>query len=526
MSLFELYNNSNFKETIQISFWCVFCINNPLIPVSLQKLNPNQNHKLNLLQYFLEIEASAVKTLLRPKLLLSLIKKKFRITKNYVSFFKIKQYLAILSNQDNFHLTVNTTLSTFPSLSLLMDYVIMEAIFHSANTTNFVPDIDVVVLNFVTLKSIKQYLSSDWHAMTTIVGQEEYSFLTCDGINLSLSYAFYASPFDIWSWTLIALIITFLTGIFLAVRCIDIVFYIMVLSFVLTERPIEFLERFWLQKHCKLKFLLILWSLGGLLLSNFYKSFFTSEITLPIKATAIYREFKDLENFTIYAPIKQEISFLSLYDSIEGVKMLPQFFEVIMTLLRSKVPEISEFANNILASYDESSHINTLLRPLSYHRPSHFWGNLTKENCKKRAYIDTTENVKRVLEYVNEKKTTIFNKGTEHLRLNYIGWYFRAVYMDTRLFKGIHEKLEIIISSGIYNYWKNLYDRFRSPKLFKDYEENGIIFEGGTGVLSSNLLSAFVIYLGLSFSALVLFANECCVKSLKIVTDRLKWGKR
>lgn len=109
----------------------------------------------------------------------------------------------------------------------------------------------------------------------------------------------------------------------------------------------------------------------------------------------------------------------------------------------------------------KSLEMNVLL----YRYPEHFVNNLS--TCEKTAYLDTNERIDTILPYVNDVSGKTFIKGEENGFLTtYRGFVDKGIQNNS-----FWEKLKIMISSGIYSYWKTWFknSKIKREKLFQYY---------------------------------------------------------
>jgi hypothetical protein len=110
---------------------------------------------------------------------------------------------------------------------------------------------------------------------------------------------------------------------------------------------------------------------------------------------------------------------------------------------------------------------SSLMKLVSYKNPPEFLETLT--NCeKKTAYIDSTNNIMNLLPYLNNHKgsSKVFLKGDDGFLSSYYGWVITPL---RRGYSFAEKRLKWLITSGLYQYWRDWYQRNKPEQLFHHY---------------------------------------------------------
>ncbi|OXA41359.1 hypothetical protein Fcan01_23625 [Folsomia candida] len=346
------------------------------------------------------------------------------------------------------------------------------------------------------------------------VDTENYNFLTCASVHKHILYShIYLSPMDPWCWVLLAACVISMTAIIGNRRGKWRFSILLDLAGALLEEPI--LIQF--QPTKTQIFLFSVWVGTSLVITTGWEANFTTQIIRPINTSSPFNSFLDISNFTFYSPIPT--SEYALIDDPSLGEPFPDLIFVFGNLLNSRIQKISEMARNILKISPTLGY--TRIKPLAYKYPAYFWGNITTPSCEGRAYADTGRHIDAILQFANKMGADLSNgvrfvKGKDPLRVGMTGWTcFTAG--DASKAEFLIQLQHGIIASGIFNYWKELYFRFKPTKLFQDYDKcfnNSEPAEVDKGVrrleLNSNVASILIIYLRLCQLCLIWFLGEVC----------------
>ncbi|OXA41456.1 hypothetical protein Fcan01_23680 [Folsomia candida] len=363
------------------------------------------------------------------------------------------------------------------------------------------------------LSRINQYLEKPDIFVVT-VDTENYNFLTCASVHKHILYShIYLSPMDPWCWLLLAACVISMTALIGYHRGKWRFSILLDLSDALLEKPI--LIRF--QPTNMQIFLFSVWVGTSVVITTGWKANFTTQIVRPINTSSPFNSFLDISNFTFYSPIPT--SEYALIDDPSLGEPFPELIFAFRNLLNSRIQKISEMARNTLEISPTLGY--TRIKPLAYKYPAYFWGNMTRPSCDGRAYADTRQHIDEILPFANKMGADLNNgvrfvKGKDPLRIGITGWMWFTPG-DASKAELLVQRQHGIITSGIFNYWKELYFRFKPTKLFQDYDKRfkntgpAKVHKGARRLgLNSNVASILIIYLFLCQWCLIWFLGEVC----------------
>lgn len=216
------------------------------------------------------------------------------------------------------------------------------------------------------------------------------------------------------------------------------------------------------------------------------------ELISPLQPSAPWKYVWDMEGFTMFFPIDdtnvnreaygcgQKTYFnlnrfaprlrrAALYDGdLRKFTLFRTFVDHFM-----KVTILDQVASDILChslplkerwSFQKELEL-PILNVLLYRYPLDFVNNLSI--CDKTAYLDTKENIDSILPYINDVSGKTFIKGEENGFLS-SHYGIRGTGLRNNYF---WTKLKVMISSGMYGYWKAWFKTSKSKreKLFYHY---------------------------------------------------------
>lgn len=376
------------------------------------------------------------------------------------------------------------------TLPQLLDYILLEgAIWLNLSSIN--TDCSArQSYHIPRLGAITNFREADGNMFIILVGAIEFNFVTCDGIQPLLSYKIYISPLDGACWGLTVTFLIVIASIVGNLRRSFHAFWIIFIDLmgVLVEKSIQMSSL----SRANVA-ILSLWIWSSLILTTGWKAVFTTEVITPIFPMSRFKSFPDLTNFTFYFPIEEEEFYF--YENPGISYVVPYLVYILHTLRSSKAAGIANFSMQTLQADRDTGY--TRIFPLAYNHPEHFFGNLTKWNCKKVAYADTCDRINAILSYAihkGKKSGARFAKGKDVLRTNPKGWMWLSLG-DSRRAENLIRRQQIFMSSGIYRYWEGLYGRFKRAKLFQDYDNDKMqenLKDKGLGT-DSKIVSAMVI---------------------------------
>ncbi|OXA53352.1 hypothetical protein Fcan01_10987 [Folsomia candida] len=435
-----------------------------------------------------------------------------------VGVAKVAEYLKNQYNQETFDFNYFTrahrTLEVF-DFDQILDFILLEEAFKqnlSISSKRLRNKLSYFVPKF---QDVIFFVAQNGNVFYTFIGEMDYNFITCDGMQSLLRYELYLTPADIYCWALSILAIVIVSAIIvfpnlsgnyifeMGTRIID-------LFGVLIEKPITM--KFHITPKLSL-LLLSIWIWSSLILYTGWKAAFTTEVIKPTIPTSRFKGFQDLINFTFYFPIKEE--YYEVYENPALGAFIPELQLIFRYLKNSKEPGIADLSHATMAMNVETGY--TRIFPMAYKYPDHFLGNLTKEGCKNKAYVDTKDSICRILPYSNRRMKKFgvrFAKGERVLRTNPKGWMW-LLFGDGRQAEGLIRRQKGIISSGIYKYWSGLYEQFGKVKLFQFYDEEAELRK-------KDVTEGMKIPLGLEskiVSSIVIFFISCAISLIVFLAE-------
>jgi hypothetical protein len=136
-------------------------------------------------------------------------------------------------------------------------------------------------------------------------GKEGFNFITCDGSSRSISFSAYAKPFTIEVWIGLVLTLIISTIIMVAItKCFRIpglsLVSVFFTKYALLMETDVFMGQ--MSRSKKFRLFLAIWLFGSLIISTAYKGDNIASIIVPNEVEKKYKEFSQLEGFTLYTP--------------------------------------------------------------------------------------------------------------------------------------------------------------------------------------------------------------------------------
>lgn len=392
--------------------------------------------------------------------------------------------------------------------------------------------------------STKQALQFQREEHNIILSEvKSYSFLSCHGVNLHKTLFLGVSPFDKYTWSCI-----FISGliIFIIILCLTTTHHnpsvssswglFSLIAIILENSIMSSIESKLNLTSNKfyygLKIVLGSWIVMMAILSNWYKSSFTTEMIAPFQSTAPWRTMMDIQEFSIFFPVEDTPFNSKTYDnsppsplyhfhlgiesqlsttmSYDGQSKTLQGYKQVATrlgygLLYSVAHSFNENNNK-----SQSNRQRTPLKCLMYKYPHHFVNNLS--SCHNVAYMDTAENVVSILPFINDNVSgKKFAKGEDGFLSSHHGWSTTTVRNNY-----VWKRLKMIITTGQYSHWESWFKRIKPKKLFQHYA-NWTHPLDPVAVqrldFNSKIVTAFYLLGGFLGASLLILIGECCLRS-------------
>lgn len=341
------------------------------------------------------------------------------------------------------------------------------------------------------------YISDQISAKDVILlGWKNLNFLSYYAVGRHIStFGELISPFDMTTWTMLAfsfiLVSIFLGRLTTRERTVfDSSGPLVSVGIMLEASTLGGVEFNLLGKRGNVGFrlILLLWVFPvGTVLRNWYKTYFTFEMIVPAEITAPWRSFVDVEGFKLIAGLSTLLEEYEMGGSMSSgnflfyIKLRQELGAAMRYAATSiKFRGYSRIANVWLeGTYDgqtqERNVSDRLVVPLL--DPDGFLKNVTQ--CEtKIAFIDKAENVRNLVGILNDyyrhkeggKRRTYFRKGVsdeETFMGAPMGWEMNAFSYNF-----VYERLKASFSSGIYNHWREWYDRVRPQVMSYNMTNN------------------------------------------------------
>ncbi|OXA62613.1 hypothetical protein Fcan01_01284 [Folsomia candida] len=350
------------------------------------------------------------------------------------------------------------------------------------------------------------------------VSEVQYNFITCAGVASKMNFRFYTATLQ--PWVGIALVTSLATSTTIIVIMRREIESRVSLVQLFAKTGLTLMSS-WFENYTPVvilntweKYLFITWWFSSLVITTEYKSLFTSEVITPWRSTSPYTNFGQIENFTLFSPVIREDR-LVYYDNPAAGEAIPDVAIDLWNIAGSHSP-YANIAEKALQRSEGKGFV--YLKSLAYQYPSHFMGKLTP-NCGNKAYVDTRENIERILPWASAVTGKVFVQGERpYLETGQKGWIWSPVAQngDPRIMEDIVTRLQVMAMSGIYLYWKVLYEKYGlRKKLFQQFD-NGTVEATGAGGDGLGLRS--------NVSTIMVILNFCSVIcALVFVAELLCW---
>lgn len=354
--------------------------------------------------------------------------------------------------------------------------------------------------------------------------ENPFNFVTCSTKTNDYNFSVYLAPFDVWIWICGLISLAFATGAIYGILKKIGFFYFKVyeIAFLVATNPTLLVSK--VSKRAKIiMFIVSLWMTTELILSNGYKGVIVKKLIAPdISADNFPNSLADLmeNNFTIF-------TLKSLYSPVtrkeyDWSKLFSTFGRYLVRLIKPILEELDVECEKSNVSF------NCLDMKSRYAKYIDVWNQITMikpkelkkvlnqvEMCDKSAFIAPNEelmgNFKNKLLPVRSRinqKELFYGNGLKIKEIN-IFWTFADTF-DGSL---VPDRLKIMLSSGIFMFWKNLQNRFKYFGI-RDIHLLEFVACG----LHSNFATLFVIFgVGIATS-LLCFGGE--VIRLKVKKSR------
>ncbi|OXA44318.1 hypothetical protein Fcan01_20534 [Folsomia candida] len=311
-----------------------------------------------------------------------------------------------------------------------------------------------------------------------ILERRSFGFLSCHGVGVhSTRLAPILSPFDYLTWTFIltSLLVTVLL-LNIANHAIGAISFFFVIAVSLENSILAAYQNIMFPKTHKLSIQMIVsvyLLLLGTTLPAWYKTSFTMEMIVLPEISVPWRTMMDVRNFKFYIALESILDDLTLHNFSK--QDLLELFDVrvgmelhLRTKFQGNSKILQEYRNVAKTLYDgtfinRDNNADRLIYPVSYSDPDTFVEKIS--TCEKVGYMDSTENLEKLVPYLNDnKKGKIFMLGESGFFSWLRGWQFFPV-------KGSHtfKRFKGMVSSGIYSHWEKWYEREKPVKLFRHY---------------------------------------------------------
>ncbi|OXA61711.1 hypothetical protein Fcan01_01352 [Folsomia candida] len=372
-------------------------------------------------------------------------------------------------------------------------YVLFEKSLYGFNTS---VEIDQKKERFYVFNKIQPLSFSTYIGDVIIVKKISKSFLSCYGSATVTFLEQYATPLDYISWISCLTVFGMITTILWVFhpgyeRIHEKYFIVITLLAPLLDTYVpdyKFSSKTDPQKcvhddrgritYSVLKCLALAWLLFTIVLTTGYKSAFTSSILVPLKSSASWKQIYDVNWSKIYSLIAESVETLTAYNNGSGLGLFYYYFLLERTQgYAGQLKKLSQFQKLVetlwqdlivIMGMDKPNEHNEdpIFKPLSYRFPAHLLGNLSVCN-EKVAYLDDSDNIREILKFMNNNNGNreYFKGGDDFLDEDF--GFETAEFFDQSNF--VVKQMKILLSSGIYRYWENWYERNKPNKLFSSY---------------------------------------------------------
>ncbi|OXA53879.1 hypothetical protein Fcan01_11253 [Folsomia candida] len=395
-----------------------------------------------------------------------------------------------------------------------VSYLLIEGVIQTTNVSSPQVSYPVHPLTLPQLES-QDLVNPPSDASLIIIRKNEHNFLTCHGTRSMIKYALYLTPFDAWIWTISLVTLITSSLVIYLLQCDDqndtvtsLVIQLLAIFLEQSSEPGTFLRT-----GISKKIIFMLWCIVCIVLGTGHRAIFTTDMITPPEITLPYAQFRDLyeHNFTFAGAVSPDgeahwIKHGEILDFVQSDVIVEFEF-----LKKSGIQELVNLSRRILSKSGRNNRY-TYFRAVSFTDPVHFKNLLAR--CDGRiAYIDLRERIDRILPYLNEAMSKVgsevkFGKGGAALWTSYTGWTWLrgAREGQSRLAEGLRDRLQILISAGIYSFWENLFDRFKGRELFDRFDD--VVQKKSSRevglTMGANVQSAFILWAVCSgFSGLV-----------------------
>lgn len=216
----------------------------------------------------------------------------------------------------------------------------------------------------------------------------------------------------------------------------------------------------------------------GTMTTNVYKSSFTKELIVPNNPISPWRTVLDIVTFRFYIPIESIITSDNIL-RFEPAGILEYMFYVVLESVLDFRSNCSERASSLELGYCKVAALlhdslklitpkmlsvnSTQLQPVRFNRIDDFIRKLSI--CNQTAYLDVTENVDKVLPFLNDNADgRLYMKGEDGFLKSGYGWAIQPVRNSF-----VWTRLKVMMSSGMYSYWDAWYKRVKPVKTFQNF---------------------------------------------------------
>ncbi|CAL8122332.1 unnamed protein product [Orchesella dallaii] len=360
-----------------------------------------------------------------------------------------------------------------------------------------------------------------------------FNFLTCDGVKPEKGFQLYGMPFDKETWILIFISIvlfglafelhTLLRNSMITINIfeksrnkkIEELFKVVGRSCTaLLDQPLPPSILGLFQGSKSFPFVIGLWWLYSVILTNAYKSVFTTEVIIPLKEASPWTRFDQVPGFKIFAPDNE---FTRMILAI----LKPNRVEIMRgnwNKTRSLAIAYGIVYRNLNMYKQNSMQAQLRAKQVSFQKDfEEFVKYLTDENCEKRIYVDIHENIDTITNYLNNMKNLRhkFAKGEKDLIfVKEIGWTFHSYRQNHPM-----NRYRRLVPSGIILFWEDLYKRFKPSKYYSriiPQRKEALVKAKYWGKLNldrdSQVLTVFYIWMIFSAICILGFAIEVIAK--------------
>ncbi|OXA48214.1 hypothetical protein Fcan01_16970 [Folsomia candida] len=400
---------------------------------------------------------------------------------NVIKTIKRTYFTQPVTNVDHLKIAKLTTFNEF-----LGFWVFQDLLFNIVNTSEKYPQRKVYSIekmhNLYPLGELS-YAPDVYHSIIPIE-LKFWTFLSCSGVGYHTSpLKQIFTPFQTNVWigitVIILILISLLVSVQLDVRLVFLMAGILLENSVLIPYEKKISGR---KFHTGFKIMLGSYSiLFGTVLTNYYKTSFTKEMIIPVKQTAPWQTILDIKNFTFYIPYEALMAsealdgMTSILDYLYFTKLLTRFstraqcddVDETMSLLGGYCRLAASLADSIVfpdfMDTNQTDVFSSFIRPIRYNEVEKLVKGLS--TCDKSAYMDSKENVVHAAEFLNDNTHgKVFKKGEDGFMTGMHGWQTTPVQNNF-----VWDRLNVMISSGIFNYWDAWFKRNKPKKLFQHY---------------------------------------------------------